>query len=130
MNASGRVDLVTGANDNGSGPLATGIRQIVAELLGISVFSIDVPALDTAASGYDGGSQGSRTTQVTGEAARRAALELRSQLARAVASQLGATVEQLTFSEGQIVNAEQSHLMQITEALYQTDFRTGYVCLK
>jgi CO/xanthine dehydrogenase Mo-binding subunit len=102
--ADGRIELTTGANDNGSGSLATGVRQILAEEFGVAHRDIDINLPDTRDNLYDGGSQGSRTTQVAGEAARLAARVVREKIARIAAPSLGAAATDLQFVDGRIVN--------------------------
>ncbi|MDP6828384.1 MAG: xanthine dehydrogenase family protein molybdopterin-binding subunit [Kiritimatiellia bacterium] len=65
----GRLHVLTGANDNGSGAVAMGLTQIVAEAMGVSTGEVIVGLPDTDLSGYDSGSQGSRTTHIVGKAA-------------------------------------------------------------
>ena len=80
MNEDGTVTVVTGANDNGSGSVTMGITQIVAESLGVAAGDVFVTMPDTDMSGYDAGSQGSRTTHIVGRAALDASTEVRRQL--------------------------------------------------
>lgn len=80
LNEDGTVRLLTAANENGAGPVAMALTQIVAEELCVPIEDVFVPTVDTDTCVYEGGSQGSRTTPITGEACRRAASELRGKV--------------------------------------------------
>lgn len=87
LREDGTAAVVTAANDNGSGAVALGVTQIVAERLGIPPADVFVTLPDTDVAGYDGGSQGSRTTRAVGKAALIAADEVVEKI-KAVASTL------------------------------------------
>ena len=70
LQEDGSVVLLTAANENGTGSVATAFRQIVAEELGIDPDNVIIPDPDTDIGAFDAGSQGSRNTHVSG--ARRA----------------------------------------------------------
>jgi 4-hydroxybenzoyl-CoA reductase alpha subunit len=76
----GTIDYLTGATDCGQGS-DTVLVQIVAEELGIKMEDIDIKRVDTAYTPCDAGSYGSRVTVLAGEAARKAALDVKRQLA-------------------------------------------------
>lgn len=76
----GTIDYLTGATDCGQGS-DTVLVQIVAEELGIRMEDIDIKRVDTAYTPCDAGSYGSRVTVLAGEAARKAALDVKRQLA-------------------------------------------------
>jgi 4-hydroxybenzoyl-CoA reductase alpha subunit len=76
----GTIDYLTGATDCGQGS-DTVLVQIVAEELGIGMEDIDIKRVDTAYTPCDAGSYGSRVTVLAGEAARKAALDVKRQLA-------------------------------------------------
>lgn len=80
LQEDGSVVVVTGANDNGSGAVETGIRQIVAQELGVDPREVLISEPDTDVGGFDGGSQGQRTTLVAGGAALAAARDLRAKI--------------------------------------------------
>jgi CO/xanthine dehydrogenase Mo-binding subunit len=83
----GSAVVLTGANDNGSGAVTTGVRQIVAEELGLPQEMVSATEPDTDFVGFDGGSQGQRTTVVAGGAALEAARDVGQKL-RDLAGQL------------------------------------------
>ena len=80
LNEDGTVGLISGATDNGSGAVTMGVTQIAAEELGLRPQDVLIQLPDTDSSGYDAGSQGSRTTHVVGRATLRAAAEVREKI--------------------------------------------------
>src|SRR5581483_3011306 len=80
VNEDGTIGVITAANDNGSGAVSLGVTQIVAKELGVRPEDVVVTLPDTDIAGYDGGSQGSRTTHIVGKAAGIAAEEVRRKL--------------------------------------------------
>ena len=80
-NEDGTVDFFTGASDIGQGS-DTALAQIVAEELALPLEKIHVVAADTQTGAMDLGSYASRVTFVAGNAALRAAQDLKSQLFR------------------------------------------------
>lgn len=90
----GKVDYGTAAR--------FGIPMIVAEELGIPVEDVTVMNVDTDASPWDAGTVGSRSMLVSGNAARLAAIDARSQLFRMAAKQLEASPDDLEIKDKQI----------------------------
>lgn len=99
VDGEGRVEIVTGAADLGQG-VQTVMAQICAASLGVDYASLSVVQgrTDRIDEGY--GSHASRTTVVTGEAARCAAEALRGELAAAAAPLLQAEAGDLEVSGG------------------------------
>ena len=99
VDREGRVEIVTGAADLGQG-VQTVMAQICAASLGVDYASLSVVQgrTDRIDEGY--GSHASRTTVVTGEAARLAAEALRGELAAAAAPLLQAEAGELEVSGG------------------------------
>jgi len=97
----GTVDYLTGATDCGQGS-DTVLVQIVAEELGIRIEDIDIKRVDTAYTPCDAGSYGSRVTVLAGEAARRAAMDVRRQLADVASSIWKVRPEDIIFRGGQV----------------------------
>ena len=79
-----------------------GITQIVADEFAVDPTDIHVTAPDTDVTGYDAGSQGSRTTHIVGRAARDASLEVKRQLADVAAGMLEANPTDLEFTNGTV----------------------------
>jgi CO/xanthine dehydrogenase Mo-binding subunit len=100
LNEDGRLGLITGATENGSGAVAMGVTQIAAEELKVAPDQVVVSMPDTDTSPYDAGSQGSRTTHVVGRAVGKAATELRAKIYEVAASMLEVAVEDLELVEG------------------------------
>jgi 4-hydroxybenzoyl-CoA reductase subunit alpha len=97
----GTIDYLTGATDCGQGS-DTVLVQIIAEELGLSVEEIDIKRVDTAVTPCDAGSYGSRVTVLAGEAAQKAAHDVKSQLARVAAENWEADPEDIVFRNGQV----------------------------
>jgi 4-hydroxybenzoyl-CoA reductase alpha subunit len=97
----GTIDYLTGATDCGQGS-DTVLVQIIAEELGLSVEEIDIKRVDTAVTPCDAGSYGSRVTVLAGEAAQKAAHDVKSQLARVAAENWETDPEDIVFRNGQV----------------------------
>jgi 4-hydroxybenzoyl-CoA reductase alpha subunit len=97
----GSVDYLTGATDCGQGS-DTVLVQIIAEELGLRVEDIDIKRVDTALTPCDAGSYGSRVTVLAGEAAQKAAIDLKTQLAKFAADKWEANPEDIVFRNGQV----------------------------
>ncbi len=97
----GTINYLTGATDCGQGS-DTVLVQIIAEELGLSVEDIDIKRVDTAVTPCDAGSYGSRVTVLAGEAAQKAAHDVKSQLARVAAEKWEADPEDIVFRNGQV----------------------------
>ena len=97
----GSIDYLTGATDAGQGS-DTVLVQIIAEELGLGVEDIDIKRVDTALTPCDAGSYGSRVTVLAGEAAQKAAQDVREQLARFAAEKWEANPEDIIFKDHQV----------------------------
>lgn len=97
----GTVDYLTGATDAGQGS-DTVLVQIVAEELGLGMEDIDIKRVDTAFTPCDAGSYGSRVTVLAGEAAQRAAREVKDQLAKIASRKWEANPEDIVFKDQQV----------------------------
>ncbi len=105
IDRGGAVILDIGTPDVGPG-IATVCQQIVAEALGVGLDRVRVRADDTDSVPYDAGTGGSKSTNSTGHAAHRAALEARDALTAVAAQRLGCTVEQVRIEEGRFVGPD------------------------
>jgi CO/xanthine dehydrogenase Mo-binding subunit len=103
LNEDGTIGVVTGATENGSGAVAMGVTQIVAEELGVPPEDVIVLMPDTDSAGYDAGSQGSRTTHIVGRAATKAAAEVREKILSFAAELMEAAKEDLKLVGGRVV---------------------------
>ena len=100
LNEDGTATVITSATENGSGAVAAGLRQIAAEALGLATSHVTVTMPDTDSTGYDAGSQGSRTTHVVGRAIADASAEVRSQVLDRASQLLEAAPDDLVIADG------------------------------
>jgi CO/xanthine dehydrogenase Mo-binding subunit len=98
----GTIYLISAANDNGSGAVTMGLRQIAAEEFGLDVDDVTTTMPDTDTQGFDGGSQGSRTTHVVGRAVHEAAIELRQKILDVASKHFEADVADLEIVGGAV----------------------------
>ncbi len=101
LGQDGAVTVLTGAADIGQGA-ETVIAQIVAEELGVSLEDVRVIAADTGITPLDPGTFGSGVTVRAGNAARLAAISLRSKLFQFVAQRLEANPEDIVAKDRKI----------------------------
>jgi 4-hydroxybenzoyl-CoA reductase alpha subunit len=97
----GTVNYLTGATDCGQGS-DTVLVQIVAQELGIRVEDVNIKRVDTAVTPCDPGSYGSRVTILAGTAARRAAQDIKAQLAEFAAGEWKVDPDEIVFRDGKI----------------------------
>ena len=125
LNEDGTATVITSATENGSGAVATGLRQIAAEALGLAAADVTVTMPDTDVTGYDAGSQGSRTMHVAGRAIADAAAEVRSQVLDRASQMLEAAPEDLVIADGAVtvagVPAASLTLGQVAQAATWSD---------
>ena len=105
LNEDGTATVITSATENGSGAVAAGLRQIAAETLGLAADAVTITMPDTDATGYDAGSQGSRTTHVVGRAIADASAEVRRQVLDRASQMLEAAPEDLTIDDSVVAVA-------------------------
>lgn len=97
----GTVDYLTGATDCGQGS-DTVLVQIIAEELGLMVEDIDIKRVDTAVTPCDAGSYGSRVTILAGQAAQKAAIDVKEQLAKFAATKWEVNPDHIVFKNRQV----------------------------
>ncbi len=97
----GSVDYLTGATDCGQGS-DTVLVQMVAEELGLGMADVDIKRVDTAVTPCDAGSYGSRVTVLAGKAARKAAQDVKQQLAVFAAEKWEAAPEDILFKDRRV----------------------------
>ncbi|HTC61464.1 MAG TPA: molybdopterin cofactor-binding domain-containing protein [Candidatus Saccharimonadales bacterium] len=102
LDEDGTATLLTGTVETGQGSL-TILAQIVAQELGISTDDVNVVSADTDATPMDTGAIASRTTYVTGNAARLAAEKVKMMLFDVAAPMLGVKPNQLEARDHKIV---------------------------
>jgi CO/xanthine dehydrogenase Mo-binding subunit len=126
MNEDGTVGLVTGAMDNGSGAVHTGLVQIVADTVGVSPDAVIVSPPDTDINAYDAGAQGSRTTHVVGRACRDAALAVRARLVEQAARMFEADAADIDIVDGRVsVKGVPSQSLALGDVVITANFGTG-----
>jgi 4-hydroxybenzoyl-CoA reductase subunit alpha len=97
----GTVDYLTGATDCGQGS-DTVLVQIIAEELGLMVEDVDIKRVDTAVTPCDAGSYGSRVTVLAGQAAQKAAIDVKEQLAKFAAGKWEVNPDDIVFKNRQV----------------------------
>jgi CO/xanthine dehydrogenase Mo-binding subunit len=101
LNADGSAILLTSSVDMGQGAL-TSLAQIVGDELGLPFEKVSVSSPDTDITPYDKSTSSSRTTFHMGQAAQKAAGEIRNQLLEIGAKKLEARIEDLELREGAV----------------------------
>ncbi len=101
VDRQGKVTVLTGISPHGQGA-ATGLAQIVADNLGVSIEDVTVMHGDTALIPDGDGTAGSRSLVVGGSAAHGAAVALRSKMLRLAADQLEARLDDLVIAAGRV----------------------------
>jgi nicotinate dehydrogenase medium molybdopterin subunit len=102
MDEDGTATLLTGTVETGQGSL-TILAQIVAQELGIATDDVTVVSADTDATPMDTGAIASRTTYVTGNAARLAAEKVKLMMFEVAAPLLKVKPDQLEAKDHKIV---------------------------
>lgn len=101
LEPSGVFRCITSITDQGQGTLI-GINQIVAETLGVPVQHVEMVSGDSAASPYGGGAWASRGMAVGGEAALKAARDLKAHLLKLAAAITSTNAEALDIVNGTV----------------------------
>ena len=102
LNEDGTVGLITAATEIGTGAVAAGLTQIVAEELGLRPEDVIVLPPDTDAAAYDAGAQGSRTLFNVGNAIREAAADVRDQILATASKVLEVSPDDLELIDGHV----------------------------
>ncbi len=92
LNDDGSFNLACGATDLGTGS-DTVLAQIAAEVLGVPVDDIIVTSSDTDLTPFDVGAYASSTTYLSGEAARKAAVDIAEQIKKVASEMLGPQID-------------------------------------
>ncbi|MEE2970719.1 MAG: xanthine dehydrogenase family protein molybdopterin-binding subunit [Pseudomonadota bacterium] len=104
LTPSGTVKCITSVTDQGQGTW-TGIAQIVADPLGLTMEDVSVLGSDSGISPYGGGAWASRGLTIGGEAAYAAACVLRENILDLAAAILQTEPDTLTLGGGEIRDA-------------------------
>jgi putative selenate reductase molybdopterin-binding subunit len=103
LNDDGSFNLLIGATDLGTGS-DTILAQMAAEVLGIRVGDLIVYSSDTDFTPFDKGAYASSTTYISGEAVRKAAVQIRTQIQTHAARMLGIdSPEQLILQDREVI---------------------------
>ena len=105
LSEDGTVNYLTGATDCGQGS-DTVLVQIIAEELGIRMEDVSIRRVDTAVTPCDRGSYGSRVTILAGQAAQKAAQDIKQQLASYVAGVWGVPETGIVFCAGHVCSRD------------------------
>ncbi|MCC7020241.1 MAG: molybdopterin-dependent oxidoreductase [Ardenticatenales bacterium] len=117
---TGTVHVACGATDIGQGSDSV-LASLVAEVLGLDLVDIQLDTADTALAAVDLGSYSSRVTFMMGNAALRAAENLREQVLCAVGRELHLPTHRLILHSGQVaLRDERSPIMSWPDALQLT----------
>jgi putative selenate reductase molybdopterin-binding subunit len=123
MNEDASFNLLVGATDIGTGS-DTALSQIAAETLGVSTESIVPYSSDTDVTPFDPGAYASSTTYVSGEAVRKAALQVLDQIRQVASRLLGVEPGSLLARDGRVAAPDGrsvSYAEVCLSALYQHD---------
>lgn len=117
INMDGGVTILSGAADIGQG-INTVLCQIVAEELGVMMGDTRIIAADTAVTSFDIGTFGSGVTFRVGNAAIKAAVDVKKQLLEVISLKLEAPPEKINFSGGKVyIQGQTEPAMTFREAL-------------
>lgn len=119
LKTDGQYELRTGSVDVGTGS-DTSLRQIAAQVLGVTVADIEIIAGDTHQTPYDSGSYASATAYISGQAVNKAAREMRSHLLKLATKRLQTQPELITFVGKTVKANEQEISLQELAAYAQT----------
>jgi CO/xanthine dehydrogenase Mo-binding subunit len=125
INEDGTAGVICAGAEIGTGAVAAGLRQIVAEELGLTPDDVIILAADTDAGTYDGGAQGSRTLFSLGNAAVQASAQVREQLLEVAANLLEASVADLELADGHVQVAGSPGARVALAAVAQTALYTA-----
>jgi len=130
LDFDGGVTILTGAADIGQGS-STILTQAVVEILGIDYKRVRVIANDSAITPKDNGSYSSRVTFMCGNAAIRAAEELKRILVRAAGRRLGVPDDQVEcLGESYGVRGKDDGQIPFRDAVAEALVDTGTITVK
>ena len=103
----------------------TGLAMIAAEELGVNYRDVVIQSGDTDFMPWDGGSQGSRTTYVAGNAVLIAARDAREQLLNVAAAALKTEKSKIALKDGSAHVAGTNASMKFSEIAMRAQFNMG-----
>lgn len=107
LNEDGSFNLFVGATDLGTGS-DTVLAQIAAETLGVSLDQIVVYSSDTDFTPFDSGAYASSTTYVSGNAVKKVAEDVKSQILEVAGDHYQITTGEMKIEDGQIMTPDQN----------------------
>src|SRR5215470_5384020 len=110
---AGAIEIVSGATSVGQG-METALAQICADELGVDYRNVRVVHGQTDRIAFGVGAFASRVTVMTGEATRRAAVEVRNKALELAAVLLQKSADQLDIVDGKIVRRDAPHGPSVT----------------
>ncbi|MGC9106149.1 MAG: glyceraldehyde dehydrogenase subunit alpha [Thermoprotei archaeon] len=112
--SNGKVQVIIGAAPHGQGA-GTGIAQIVADELGISIDDVEVVWGDTALIANAFGTYGSRSLTLAGNAALIAARRLKENVMKLASGFMKSDVQELMYKDGKVINPKTNQVMTLRE---------------
>jgi len=112
--SNGKVEVIIGAAPHGQGT-ETGIAQVVADELGVSVDDVIVTWGDTDKISNAFGTYGSRSLTLAGNAALLASRRLKENIMKVAAAFMKSDVEELQYKDGKVVNPKSGREMTLRE---------------
>ncbi len=127
LDRGGGVTVYCGSTDIGQGSDSV-LAYVVAEVLGLDPFDLDVVTADTDLTPVDLGSYSSRVTLMSGNAAIQAAEQARDIVAKHVGDKLDVPTHRITFAAGRVFDAEDpEHGMSFSEAVQVAEAKHGTI---
>ncbi|BFH72904.1 glyceraldehyde dehydrogenase subunit alpha [Sulfurisphaera javensis] len=124
--SNGKVEVIIGAAPHGQGT-GTGIAQIVADELEISIDDVDVVWGDTDKISNAFGTYGSRSLTLAGNAALLAARRLKENIMKLAAAFMKSDVEELQYKDGKVFNPKSGKSMTLKEIAQKATSNLGGV---
>jgi CO/xanthine dehydrogenase Mo-binding subunit len=103
LDTDGKVVITIGTQEIGTGSIAAGVPQLMAEFMGIAPSNVRVVVADTATGPWDFGSQGSRTLFNVGRAAQVAAVDLTKQIKDMASDMMEIAAEDLEVRDDAVI---------------------------
>ena len=124
LNEDGKVVLITGTQDTGSGA-QTGLAMIAAEELGVNLKDVIIQSGDTDFAPWDGGAQGSRTTFGGGNAVLMAARDAKEQILNAASYVLKVDKNRIRLKDGIAHSMESNNSIKFSDLVGRAQFDAG-----
>ena len=127
LDRGGGVTVFCGSTEIGQGSDSV-LAYVVAEVLGIDPFEIDIVTADTSLTPVDLGSYSSRVTLMTGNAALQAAERARELLVRSVAEKWDVPGPRITMADGQVFDVQDPECtMAFADAVVLAESKFGTI---